>query len=960
MVLLTYGGFEEIWRRQKKELEAKIKGKIADSGIETSSYSTNAGNFEIAPVAVVTPEGVEDVVELVRFCRKYGIPLTARGAGSSLTDAALGYGVVVDLSRNLNSILALDIENNLVTVGAGITLEALNTELKKYDKMVPIFPIKGWKCTVGGCIAEDAGGFLAVSAGRMHDLVVSLDAITPEGETIGLSRNGKESPVEDSDLLRSRVRAIVKEGGRSFRGTCGYRLESLLGEAADYVDLVCGSEGSLAVIVSATLKLVDRIDGATSSIVSFSEAKKAFEYAAALSGRVHCAEFLDSVLTREFCNCAKIPPPPAGTAASMVVIWKEGETPPEASEGQAVVGREIEQGPESVLACMRDSIHRLQRPGSSGRYVAAAEGVEISPPKLQDLMLAVEGISTRYALKCTVFGHAAEGIMYVRPLLNLRREDDRHKLSSFLRELATALRAEGGRISSENGMGVQLQPFAKYAVDEGTLQAFDLIRKAFDPLKILGGRRIFDDDDQLPFRFGPEHDRKPFRPLLNWNTQDIISRFGETPLPMAEEIDACHGCGECRALSFIETQCPVYKTMGSELTSPRGLNNLVRVLSNTGGVPTIALYTSEYTRSIYDYCIQCKMCAVECPSHVNTPKIIIEARSQHVKRLGASAVGRASRFFSDYELFTMVASSVARLSNRLIRSKNARSALEHAFGIDRRRKIPDFDLEPFVEWFGKHVTRPGMKGEIAYFSDVYANYFDPRIGRAVVGLLEELGYSTLYPRQHFTGAPLIYLGLLRDSKKYLLENISYLYPYAVRGMPVVCSSPSAVMALRNDYPGVVDDERSRVLSRAVADVHDFILSVIKTSGRSLKLKPVAKRILYHPSCHSRALGTDRKVAELLRQIPGADVVEMQAGCCGAGGSYGFATETFNLSLEIGRNVFREVGNSGGGGTVIVTDGEECALQIEQATGIAPEMTLILLARAAGLSLPKATVARRGS
>ncbi len=960
MTLLTSGRFEELWKRHKAELEGRIVGNIADSAIETSSYATNAGNFEIEPVAVVAPEGVEDVVEVVQFCRRYGIPLTARGSGSSVTDAAIGSGIILDFSRKMGSIIALDIANGFVTVGAGVTLESLNTELKKYGKMVPIFPVKGLKCTVGGCIAEDAGGFLAAGFGRMHDMVVAIEAVNSEGRRLEMKKGLDEMQHPDMDILKTKLMPLLKGERRSFAGTCGYRISSLMGENPDFVDMMAGSEGTLSIFTSATLRIVDRLEHARCLLVTFKSALEAFEFSTRLPGRTLCAEYLDQTVTTAFRSVhSGFMLSRSGVHGILAIFREELPTTAEMEKAGAVEAVELKDEVDHILEKLTDAIHRLRRPLTAARYVVAAEGVEIPPLKLPDLMMAVDGISRRYALKCIVFGHAVEGIMYVRPYLNLRRADDRQKLSSFLTELATALKAEGGTIASENGLGVQLLPYAAHAMDEKLLAAFEMLRKSFDPLNIFGGHRpvVY---EELPYRFGPEHERRPFKPKLNWDTPDVISRFDERPLSMIDEIDACHGCGECRTLSFIETQCPVYKTTGSELTSPRGLNNLVRLLNNMGGVPTVAMYSNEYTRSIYDYCIECKMCAAECPSHVNTPKILMEARAQHVKRIGPGTIGRASRFFSDYELYTMVASSVARLSNRLMKSRNARSALEHLFGIDRRRKIPEFDLEPFSEWFEKHVSKPGKRGEVAYFADIYANYFDSRIGRAVVGILEEIGIATLFPKQHFTGLPLIYLGLLSEANNYILENISYLYPFAVKGTPVVCSSPSAVMALRYDYLSAVDDERSRAVSRKVTDFHEFLYRVLEEGDITLNLKPVASRIIYHPSCHSRALGIDSKVVELLRLIPGAEVVEMQAGCCGAGGSYGFAKETFNLSMEIGRNVFAEAGKELPEGTVLVTDGEECALQIEQATGRAPEMTVLLLARAAGLSLTRAEVAgRRG-
>jgi len=895
--VLTQSELSDVWKRSRRDLAGALKGTVLDSYIELNVYSSNAGNHELLPLAVVLPRDEGDVVATVQFCRKNGIPLTVRGAGTSVNDCALGTGIILDIGRHMNSLKGIDEASGTVHVEAGITLESLNSPIMNRGLFFPLLPVTGENCTVGGCAAIDAGGFLSSRYGRMHDLLVAVRGVDGQGNIVQLEG-------ADGSKVHSK-----------FRGTFGYRGNELL---AGLPSGFAGSEGSLIVMTEAKLRVVKTPSHLYPVLLYFRDEREALVYSKKLRSPAVC-EFLDRRVTSYFCSSLGLEP----IEGSCSLLVAAEEALPAVSERQ-----DIQLDLISTLRRLVNTLHLMRRVSAKGRYVIGAEGIEVPDDAMSRIYDELDLLSSRYSMNFICFGHSYEGILYIRPYVDLRSEDGRERYSHFTEELFSWTVNNGGALSSENGIGLQLAPTLRRLQIEGEWKA---LKETFDPSFILVPSRYLAEMAHL--KGGPEAERKWVRPSLNWSMPDLNARFKLPTNSFREEMENCHGCAQCRTLQHSFSRCPVFNATGSELTSPRGLNNMIRRMNTNGGIPASSIYSSDFRRAIFDFCIQCKLCTLECPTHVNTPKLIIEARAQYVRRVGVAAVKRASSFFSDYELYTRVASSIAGLSNRLTRSRNVRALLEHAFGVDRRVPIPQLDREPFAEWFRRHEFHPQgeMRGEVAYFADVYAGYFNSLVGQAVTLLLESKGYRVHFPRQRFTGLPMIYYGMMREARKYVLENVSYLYPYAVKNIPIVCSSPSATMALRYDYLSVLDDERSRTVAKSVLDAHELLADI----GLSLTNK--GERIAYFPCCHSRALRVDRSAEKLLSQV--GNVQRIDAGCCGAGGSYSFAKETRSFSLEIGKGVFSEILRASKDGHTVLTDGEECALHIGAATGIDIGLTL---------------------
>ncbi len=682
-------------------------------------YATNAGIFELAPVAVITPENEEDVATIAAFCSSYGIPLTPRGAGTSVSDAALGKGIVLDLSRNMNSIISLNTSKGEVVVQPGITIETLNAKLSRYGKTLPIYPFKGLTCTVGGCIAINAGGLLSGRFGRAGDLVLSLRVVMADG-TVFDSSTGKPGLPEQ-----------LKDAAESENGVVQFN------------ELFAGSEGKLGIITLVRLRIVDTPPETRARVYHFKRFEEAFS---ASSGGVFdfamSVVFADALLQSALSYRLKDFSFPRDADASLIVTGTDSQEWPAQEKAGARSVTDVDTGLENLFSAIVDSIHTLSRPVPNGKYTVCVEGFRVGKGGLRSFARMWEQAAAVSRTRFIMFGEALSGTVYFRPFLNLRRVEDREKHRRLLSEAIAEGAGTSGKLFTENGFGLLINS-ASADTDTLTEASQTTARKLIDPLHILNPSPAMHEEAESLYRAVTSNSPIVEKPMLNWNTPDLVSVAGRGVLEFYEEVEACHGCGECRTLSFMETQCPVYKAVGGEIASPRGRNNILRLISRMSEMPAVTTYSDEYRRTIYDYCVQCKMCVLECPSNVNTPKLMMEARAQYVRKTGVKTIGRASKFFSDYEFYTVIASSVASLMNRLIRSGKARSVLEHSVGIDRRRKIPEFDLQTFTEWFEKHDSMAGRKSDLVYFSDVYANYFDSRVGIATVMLLEGLGYSVL-------------------------------------------------------------------------------------------------------------------------------------------------------------------------------------------------------------------------
>ncbi|MEM3851683.1 MAG: FAD-binding protein [Methanomassiliicoccales archaeon] len=883
-------GIWERWLEGRRELLKSISGYVTDGSVARNGYSVSSGIYSAEPVAVVMPRKEEDVRETIMFCEKYHIPLTVRGAGTSPNGASIGTGIVLDMSRYMNRILEIRKDAMRIRVQAGASIESINLQLGREGLLFPVLPVRGWSATAGGCMATGERGYLSGCFGGMKERTLALRIMDGKGVVHVCSAGGGQfNTYEDRENL------FFADDFEHSEGAAGVILELELSVVA------------YPARARSTLFMYDDMNDAITDAEKFRQVA----ISCVLMDKATCSAFLSllglSVQARKW---------------ALLLIHEKVD---EMEKGVA-----INSNWKEVLMTFNKALKLLMRPDvGNRRYVAGLEGFHLPGQRIRDFVELVVERAAELSTNVQLFGHDGGAIMYARPSIETGTEQGLLTRRHFIERCLSLMQEREIDAIPETSMGVYGQTLMKLAGE--TRKKRDRLRGLLDPNGLFRSAC-----DLKPREMGIQEINGEFfvKQEMNWDTPEFPSRK-HILSTLHDELLLCHGCGDCKTQNPERLMCPVYSATGSELASPKGV-------ASTANATLKSMFDRQtmdsdmYRRAIFDFCIECRLCAFECPTFVNVPKLVIEARASYMQLNGPAGVGRCNSFFSDYELYTLIASSVASLSNRLMKSRYARAILEHAFGIDRRAAIHEFNRETLTDFMRKHeVPHPGreIRGEVAYFSDGYANYLDPSVGKAAVRLLESCGYIVRYPKQRFSGLPLIHLGMRREAMKYVVENVSSLYPFAIRSIPIVCSSPTSLIALKYDYLMVLDDERSRSVSNSIVDVHSLLLPAHQ--------KPEAKtdrRIAYFPSCHAVAAGTVEDIKSLLKRYS-TQVVELHSSCCGAGGNYALAKETHSLSMEIGRRTFEAVRQAANGGYEIVTDAEDCAMHIIEGTGVRVRHTL---------------------
>ncbi|HEX5272075.1 MAG TPA: 4Fe-4S dicluster domain-containing protein, partial [Gemmataceae bacterium] len=373
----------------------------------------------------------------------------------------------------------------------------------------------------------------------------------------------------------------------------------------------------------------------------------------------------------------------------------------------------------------------------------------------------------------------------------------------------------------------------------------------------------------------------------------------------AREALACNGCGSCRTEEPSRRMCPIFRATHDEAATPRAKANLMRDLLADGADPRAL--SSDAVRAVADLCVNCKMCALECPAHVDVPRLMLEAKAANVARHG---MHRHDWALARAETFARLGSAVAPLVNLALTSPAARWLLEKLFGVSRRRRLPAFARRNFLRraerrgWTRKpHPSRP----RVAYFVDVFATYNDPLIAESVVAVLQHNGIEVYVPPgQHGCGmAPLAY-GDVEAAREAVEHNTRLLAELAREDMPILCSEPTAALMLRHDALHLLDDPDVKLVAERTVEFTDFLWALYQGGRLRTDFRPLDLALGHHVPCHLKALGRAPAGPLLLSLIPGLRVTTIDVGCSGMAGTYGLKAETYAVSLEAGGAMLAEL------------------------------------------------------
>ncbi|WP_229749639.1 FAD-binding and (Fe-S)-binding domain-containing protein [Flexivirga endophytica] len=927
-----------------------------DDDTTRAIYSSDASLYRVPPLAVAFPRSAEELVAAYAVAREDGVPLTTRGAGTSVAGNAVGPGLVVDTSRHLNQILEIDPDARTARVQPGVIQEQLQRAAAPHGLRFGPDPSTSTRCTIGGMIGNNACGSRSLGYGRTVDNVLALHGFfgTTSEFTV---RSGYDDPTPTAEATA--LRGIAKDDlahirtqfGRFGRQVSGYSLEHLLPErGADVTRFLVGTEGTLGVVTEATVRLVPDPKHRRMIALGFTDIVAAgVASPAVLAHNPTACEGLDARLIdvlRTRRGDAAVPDLPRGGAWLFVEV--SGDDLAEVDARAAAVAADSALGAVDsrvvTSASETAALWRIRADGAglAGRSPAGEpawpgwEDAAVPPDQLGDYLRDFDELVTSHGLTSAPFGHFGDGCMHVRLDLPLQRPDARKVLRSFMTDAAQLVGRYGGSLSGEHGDGRARSELLPHMYDARSIALFGEVKRICDPENLLSPGILvdpapIDSDLRFPAPRAPRTRRSS--PLaLSWAADD-----GD----FSQSVHRCTGVGKCRADNTGSggVMCPSYLATKEEKDSTRGRARVLQEMIN-GSVVQPDWRAPEVHEAL-DLCLSCKGCLSDCPTGVDMAsmksEVLHQAYAGRRRPISHYTLGRLPQWLRLARRTPRVARVAMRFGDRVGFGKRLA-------GVDPRRSIPVIAKTSFAQWASKHDLHPYASGvgeqPALLWVDTFTDQFTPEIGAAMVSVLRGAGYQpVLPPRSVCCGLTLISTGQLDAAKSALTTLVSTLAPAAADGVPIVGVEPSCTAVLRHDLlellPG---NEEATQVARATVTLAELLTRTDGWQAPDL----AGTRVVAQPHCHHHAV-MSWTADEALLKSAGAEVVRV-GGCCGLAGNFGVEQGHYEVSVAVAETNLLPAVRDARPDDVILADGFSCRTQLQDLAGADAIHLAQLLAR----------------
>jgi FAD/FMN-containing dehydrogenase/Fe-S oxidoreductase len=970
------------------DLRGVLEGDVHCDDIFVQMYASDASIYEIKPLGVVRPRSTSDVVACVQYAAENQIPIHPRGAGTGLAGESLGRGLVLDCSYYMRRVVRTEADR--VTVQPGVVLGQLNQQLAFSGRCFGPDPANRTVTTMGSVVAIDAGGshWLKYGSARRH--VHQLQVVMSTGEVVQLGRQPvlpeADIPAADTvsrlassaaDLIRSHADLIAQYKPRAVANRSGYRLDDVLEQDQIHLArLFAGTEGTLGVITEATLATEPLPRHRGVALLFFDRLENAANAAVEIQRMgISACDLMDRRLLRLACesdvNYELLLP--SGTEA-LLLVEKDGDSIVEIRQALeqmvAFIRRKRRLAFDARIALEKEDVElfwrlpqhvvpTLYRLKGSTRPLPFVEDIVVPVTELTDFLVTLQNVLKKHQVTASLFGHVGHGQLHVRPFLDLADPDHVRRMQHLARDLYQEVLRVGGTISGEHGDGLSRTWFLREQY--GPLYAvFVQLKDLFDPQGIFNPGKIVDESGQsLAQNLRPvarvirsseeladssEPDGVAIAPRsagphviqleLNWDHAQIM-----------QAARACNGCGVCRTQAETERMCPIFRIAPAEESTPRAKANLMRAILT--GQLDATLLKSDALKSVADLCVNCHQCRLECPANVDIPRLMIECKAQYVADNGLSTTDWC---LTHLDRIAAWANLLRPIANWAVGNRNARWLADKLLGIAQGRKLPRVAARSFLRQAGRRrLIRPSRSSgrKILYFVDVYANWFDTQLADALVAVMEHNGISVfVHPEQRQAGMAMISLGALERARRIAEANTRLLADAVRQGYHVVATEPSAALALKREYPQLLDDEDARLVAQNSSEACSFLWKLHQSGQLALDFRPLNLTVGYHEPCHVRALETGTPGANLLQLIPGLTVRRFSSGCSGMAGTFGMKRDNYRSSLRAGWGLISNMRSPDI--QLGTTECSCCKLQMEQGTSKSTMHPLKLLALAYGL------------
>src|SRR5438552_209885 len=971
--------------RLEDRLRRDISGDVLFDPFSRGRYATDASFYQIVPAGVVIPRNMDEALRTLAVCRDAGQVVTPRGGGTSQCGQTVNHGVVIDLSKHLNRIVSLDVANHSCVVEPGIVLDDLNRQLKKHGLWFPVDVSTASRATIGGMAGNNSCGGRSLRYGTLRDHTLAMDAALADGNLLHFGEVPRDlARVNPGDSGLDRFGDMLALGEREAaeiadkfpkvqRRVGGYNLDALVPRNApnNMAHLLVGSEGTLAFTTQVELKLWPVIRNKVLGVChfgSFYEAMDAAQHLVKL--RPIAVELADRTMLSLGREIAMFQPIIATAVrgdpdAVLIVEFAEqdqaenisrlkqlGELMADLGFGwnnpQPKWGGVVEITEPALQTAIADfraaGLNVMMSMKEAGKPVSFVEDCAVPLQHLADYTARLNAIFLKHGTSGTMYAHASEGCLHVRPVLNLKLEKDVKAMRAIAEETFEMVREYKGSHSGEHGDGLVRSEFHEAMFGPRIIADFKEVKQRFDPGNVLNPGKIVDPpkmDDRALFRYMPGYRVGELKTVLDW------SAYPGAGGGFQGAVEMCNNNGACRKLEG-GVMCPSYRATRNEKDVTRGRANTLR-LAISGQLGPNALASDEMMDTL-KLCVSCKACRHECPTGVDMAKMKIEVLAARAAKHGLSLRDRLVGYLPRY---AGLASRFAPLANWRNNSPLLRTLFEKFAGISAKRALPAFRRDVFrpdAEAFGPEGGR-----EVVLFADTFNRAYERENLDAALRVLVEGGYRVHIPKPRDHARPLccgrtfLSAGLVDQALAELNRLVATYAPFAARGVPIVGLEPSCLLTLRDELLSLRSDNDAKSISAHALLFEEFLVREAEAGRLRLRLGAMPAKALVHGHCHQKSFGAFKPVEKALRLVPDLHVETVESSCCGMAGAFGYGADTYQASMEMAELSLLPAVRRADATTLIVADGTSCRHQIKDGTNRAA----LHVARVLAMSLDSA-------
>ncbi len=950
-----------------RRLKAEVEGEVLFDPFNRGRYATDASHYQMMPTGVVVPKTMDAARRALDLARDEGIPVTARGGGTSQCGQTINRGLIIDGSKHLRRILSLDVENKRCVVEPGIVLDELNRSLKPHGLWFPVDVSTASRATIGGMVGNNSCGGRSLRYGTAKDNVISIEAILADGEAMSFGEVDADLAGLKDNRKKALAGRLLEIGAREAaevavrfpkvqRRVGGYNLDAL-DPARGRINLahaLVGSEGTLAYSTAIELKLWPLLGRRAVGLCHFGSFYAAMDAAQHLVKLKPIAvELVDSTLISLASEIAMFRPTIdailRGTPEALLLVEfaeDDAENVRRMKQLVALMGdlglgfdREgahwggvVEVFDPALQAAITDlrtsGLNIMMSMKDQRKPISFVEDCAVPLPHLADYTQSLTSIFEKHGTRGTWYAHASEGCLHVRPVLNLRLDKDVKAMRAIAEEAFALVRAYKGSHSGEHGDGLTRSEFHEPMFGSKLVRAFEEIKDVFDPVGLLNPGKIVRAphfDDRSLFRYPPNYHVDDFRPQLDW------SAYPGAVGGLQGAVEMCNNNGACRKLEG-GAMCPSYRATRDEMHVTRGRANTLR-LALSGQLGKDA-FSSDDMAEAMKLCVSCKSCKRECPTGVDMARMKIEVLAARAAKLGYSMRDRLVAFLPHYAPY---AARIAPLLNLRNRIPFLARLSEKMIGISARRSLPVWRRDRFA--IPAEALGPRDGREVVLWVDTFNAAFEPGTVEAALATLTGSGYRVHIARAAdgskrplCCGRTFLSVGNVEAARAEMSRTLKALQPFLERGAPIIGLEPSCLFTFRDELAAVspgADADRAAALAVLF---EEFIVREAK-AGRFLpRFAPLAEKVLLHGHCHQKAFGAMSSIEAALRLIPGLKLETIESSCCGMAGAFGYQAETVDVSLAMAELSLLPAVRKAEPGSIVVADGTSCRHQIKDGSG----------------------------